>query len=364
MRELRARAPDLSVTALGGGRLRGVADEFLRDMVRMDISGFSQPFKQFFSLKSILQKMIFPRLASREFDAVILIDYYGFNIHIARKARAFGIPVFYFVSPQVWASRGWRIQELKRAVTKMLVIFPFEEELYRGHGVPAEFVGHPAVDAVERAESGRPAGAERDRPAAPGDGVLKLGILPGSRHRELARHLPIMLKALELLRKRFPKIEATVFAVDWIPDEDYLAALEGRPVRLSREQDLRERAGLDFCLTASGTAALEIALLRIPQVVIYQASWLTYWVARLLIRVDYISMPNILSGKMIVPELIQGEASPARVAEEAEKILSDPLRLESARSELIELRKSLGKPGAYSRAADVVLDSLRNPVRP
>ena len=350
VRALRKTLPDLSVTALGGVRLKSVADHFLKDMVEMDISGFSQPFKQFFKLKDILLKTIYPILKKKEVDAVVLIDYYGFNIHIASKAKKEGIPVFYFVSPQVWASRRWRIRRLKECVTKMLVIFPFEKDLYQSHGVPVEFVGHPILDTIERLGAGQ-------AKAGP-DGKIRVGIMPGSRMKEISRHLPLMLECFEALKKDFGNIEGLLFAVDALPDPLYQKYLEGSSVKLIREGDYKERQGLTLCLTASGTATLENALLGIPMVVIYKASWLTYWVARLLIQVPYVAMANILSGREVVPELIQHRASKADIVRAASLYLSDPSLLERTRSELIRLRQALGNPRAYDPAAAALLAAL------
>lgn len=350
VKALRRTLPDLSVTALGGVRLKSVADRFLRDMVEMDISGFSQPVKQFFNLKDILLKTVYPILEKREVDAVVLIDYYGFNIYVARKAKACGIPVFYFVSPQVWASRRWRVGRLKEYVTKMLVIFPFEEEIYRKHGVPVEFVGHPILDGIERLKSG---GGLNGHSRGP----LRIGLMPGSRAKEIHRHMPILLKSFELLKKRFPGAEGVLFAVDAIEDSEYEKLIRGTPVKMVRG-GYEERLELSFCLAASGTATLENALLGIPMVVIYQTSWLTYLIARLIIQVPYISMANILSGKAVVPELIQHEATPEKIAEAAGAYLSDPGLLDRTRQELIKLRHILGKPGAYERAAASILAEI------
>lgn len=356
-REMKKLDPSLHVTALGGVRLKKVADDFLKDMVDMDISGFSQPVKQFFNLKNILQKTIFPRLDPQKLDAVILIDYYGFNIHIAAKAKKNGIPVYYFVSPQVWASRKWRINRLKQNVTKMLVIFPFEEVLYKEHGVPVEFVGNPIMDQISKIRF-------KDRyELANSDGKIRIGFMPGSRVRELIRHVPTMIQTYARIKKQFPNVEGYLFAVEAISDEVYNdlihAALSQNgktPLpQIIRNQDYQFRADLSFCLTASGTATLENALLGIPMVVIYQTSWLTYWIAKKLIQVPYISMANILSGKQVVPELIQDEADPAKISALMSRYFSDPSLLERMHGELIELRRKLGPPGAYLRAAQAIL---------
>lgn len=356
VKAMRLIQPSLHVTALGGSRLKSTADQFLRDMVELDVSGFSQPIKQFFTLKNILQKQVFPILTSHQVDAVVLIDYYGFNIHIAEKAKQEKIPVFYFISPQVWASRISRIKKLKTFVTKMLVIFPFEETLYQRYGVPVEFVGHPLIDAIAQLEP------SHSLPA------LHLGLMPGSRPRELVRHIPLLIQSYLKLKKKFQNLDASLFEVDFVPEKDYESLIQqccqkqDQPavdaIRRIRQPDYKNRLGITLCLTASGTATLENALLGIPMVVVYQTSPLTYWIARKIIQVPHISMPNILAGKEIIPELIQNQATPETVSETASRYFSSPDLLAEMKSNLAELKERLGPPGAYRRAARAILGNL------
>ncbi|MBI4217976.1 MAG: lipid-A-disaccharide synthase [Elusimicrobia bacterium] len=357
VQEMRKSDPHLSVVSLGGVKLRSVSDQFLQDMVELDVSGFSQPFKQFFRLKHILQKLVFPILDERRVAAVVLIDYYGFNIHVAERAAKNKIPVFYFVSPQVWASRKGRIQKLKKYVTRMLVIFPFEEELYKRSGVPVTFVGHPLLSVVQQFPI---------RSLRPVNGRIFLGLLPGSRERELIRHIPLLIQSFQKLKLKFPGVQVTLFAADSIRDETYRSLARPycpnleKEIKIVRETNLKSRSELTLALTASGTATLENALLGVPTIVVYQTSWLTYWIAKMVIRVPYISMPNILIGKEIVPELIQNQATPDSVAQTAATLLSNPDSLERMQSELVQLRQKLGPSDAYSRAAAIIHNHLKN----
>lgn len=353
-RELRKLDPSLQIFALGGIKLKSVADQFLQDMVKLDVSGLTQPIRQFFHLKNILQQIVFPKLDPAALDAVILIDYYGFNIHVAKKAKERNIPVFYFVSPQVWASRQWRIAKLRKNVTKMLVIFPFEEELYKKHGVPANFVGHPLMDRLPQTTNGSHPKMDAEK------GEIHLGLMPGSRHRELVNHIPLMLGCFRELKKKFPKLKGTMFAVESITDEVYRSMVPPGEVEIVRDLDYKKRRGLTLSLTASGTATLENAILGIPMVVTYRASWLTFVVAKRLLRVPFISMPNILAGRAIVPELIQHHADIVSMTQTAYDLLSHPNRLEKMQNELIQLKKQLGQPGAYGRAAEAIFESLQS----
>lgn len=352
-KELKSLQPDLHLLALGGGKLQTVSNEFIANLVEMDISGFSKPLLKLPQLLSLLYGKIFPKLASGSVDAVILVDYYDFNIQIARKAKKHGIPVFYFISPQVWASRESRIQELKKTVSRMLVIFPFEEELYQSHGVPVTYIGHPFLETLPAPNH------KKDFQSILQNGTIHLGLMPGSRKRELEHHLPAMLTCAHELKKKFPKLECSLFAADWIADEVYAKFMDIKSVQFVRENNFEKRSQLTLSLTASGTATLENALLGIPMVVVYHTSWITYRIAMALVKVNMMSMPNILSGKMILPELLQSQLTPEDLLRQATYLIEHPPQLEKMREELIELRKMLGDPGAYARAAKIIMSELK-----
>jgi lipid-A-disaccharide synthase len=270
---------------------------------------------------------------------LVCVDYYGFNSRVLGLAKSAGVPAYYFISPQVWASRAGRMHVLKRLVRRMLVIFPFEERMYREAGVPCTFVGHPLLDLIPEPE-----------PRAGLAPPFTVGLLPGSRASEVRRHLPVFLGALDRLRRRFPSTQARLFASPHLPDAAYAQA--AGQAELVREEGYARRGGLDLALCSSGTATLENALLGVPMVVVYKMSWPTYAVARALIRVKHIAMAGL------VPELIQDAATPQSVAAAALALLEDPGRHESLRQDLLALRRVLGEPGACARAAGEVLGSL------
>ncbi|MHB2025486.1 MAG: lipid-A-disaccharide synthase [Elusimicrobiota bacterium] len=349
IRALKRRSPDLRVCAVGGPLMRGEADEFIEDLASRGITGFFEPLISLGFFWKLLGR-IKRQLALLRPAAVIAVDYYGFNRRVLSLAKSFDIPAYYYVSPQVWASRSGRVKILGRLIRKMFVIFPFEEELYRRAGVPCLFVGHPLLDRV-------PLPAEKNDAGDP----LRIGILPGSRASEVRRHLPVLLEAVERLGRDFPRREALVFAAPSLPDSAYQAAAASG-ARVVRETGYTERSRLDIALCSSGTATLENALLGVPMIVIYRLSWPTYAVARALIRVPYISMANLLAGKALVPELIQGRATGANVAAEAKEILENPNRHARVREELLRLRQSLGNPGAAARAAGEILQDIALPI--
>jgi lipid-A-disaccharide synthase len=347
IKALKRLNPSVRVAAVGGPMCRAAADEFIEDLASRGVTGFWEPaLKIGFLLK--LAKTLKRFLAERRPDALVCIDYYGFNRRILPYAKAENIPAFYFVSPQVWASRPGRIAVLKRFVQRMLVIFPFEEKLYRDAGIPVEFVGHPLLDLIPE-------------PNVRAAAANVVGLLPGSRSSEIKRHLPVFFDAFRALRAKRPNLRGLLFASANQDGAIYGALPDG--VELVREQDYARRARLDLAICSSGTATLENALLGVPMVVVYKLSWPTYLIARLLVNVKHIAMANLLAGKSVVPELIQGDATAERIAAEAFSVLNDPDKAAAVRAELLKVRRSLGEPGAADRAAAAVLAGAEGALR-
>lgn len=343
IRALKRRAGrSLRVAAVGGPLMKAEADEFLEDLASRGVTGFWEPLVKLpFMARLALRLKRF--MKERDADALICVDYYGFNRRVLGLAKKLGVPAFYYISPQVWASRPGRIQTLKKLVRRMLVIFPFEEELYATAGVPCSFVGHPLLDLV-------PAPEIEKLPGKP----LRIGLLPGSRRSEIERHLPTLLDACGKLRAVYPDLVVEVFAPPSAPDSAYGAA-RAAGAEVVREKGYDHRRRLDLALCSSGTATLENALLGVPMVVLYKMSYVTYRIAKALIRVRHIAMANILAGETVVPELIQRDATAERLAEEALALLEDKARYADVRRKLLAVRASLGRPGAAERAADAIL---------
>jgi lipid-A-disaccharide synthase len=340
---LKRQQPGMRVAAVGGPQCRAAADEFLEDLASRGVTGFVEPLKQLAFLRGLSARLA-TLLRERRPAAVVCVDYYGFNRRVLALAKEAGVPAFYFISPQVWASRPGRVQYLRQHVRRMLVIFPFEEQLYRDAGVPVTFVGHPLLDLV-------PPPRDEHR----GSGTV-IGILPGSRTSELRRHLPVCFGAFEILRSRRSDLRGLLFAAASQPDEAYGELPQD--VTLVRDRDYQHRSGLDVAICSSGTATLENALLGVPMVVIYRLSWPTYAIARAIVTVKQIAMANVLAGREIVPELIQGDATAERVAAETAAILDDSERAAQMRRNLAALRQTLGEPGAVDRAAQAILREL------
>jgi len=356
---LRRQRPDLRIFAVGGKLLRASLDKkrgdrFIKDLASIAVTGFVEPARRIPMFYSLL-KQLKTLMQEEDIDLVIPVDFYGFNRRVLGAAHSLNIPAAYLISPQVWASRPGRIKTLKRLVKRMLVIFPFEETLYKEHGVPVSWIGHPLLDRLPAPDIDRPIGR-----------TLKLGLLPGSRSSELRRHLPLLLKAASRIAKDFPNLEITVFGASSQPDDAYQPHLrrwrspQGGRASLVRETDYTTRAKQDLVLTSSGTATLENALLGLPMVVVYKLSWPTYFLARALIKVKHIAMANILAGRTLVPELVQHAATPSSVSRAALDILGDPRRYQKLRRDLAALRDTLGGPGAIDRAALALLAEIPN----
>ena len=291
-------------------------------------------------------------LKQRKPNLLILIDFPEFNLRLARIAKSLRIPVLYYISPQIWAWRRGRVRQIAKSVDRMAVVFPFEVEFYRAHGVNVTFVGHPLLETV---------GAEQSREAVLAhyglDPLKKtIALLPGSRLGEVSRHLSTMLAAAKEMQTtdnvQFLCLRASTIDA---------GALRGLiPARISIvEEDRYEAVGAaDLVWTASGTATLETALLSRPMVIVYRMSWLTYTIARLLVRVEHIGMVNLLAGKRLVPELVQDDFNPSRLIAESRRLFWDDQARSSIVEELTQLRQRLGSPGAAERVAEIAIGMI------
>ena len=348
--ELRRRRPELRVFGLGSGRLRAAGVDLVADGAEISAVGLFEILKIVRRARQIFRQLVErarrdrPRLA-------VLIDFPEFNLRLARELRAAGVRVAYYVSPQVWAWRRGRVRAIARDVDKMLVLFPFEVEFYRGHDMAVAHVGHPLVDEVPvqpQIWDGEPASGPR---------TFKVALLPGSRGSEIRRLLPTMLKAARLIGERIP----ASFQLLQAPtvDDQLLApflAQAGIEVEVvpGDESRFTVLANCHLALCASGTATLETGLVGTPLLVLYRLGIVTYAMARLLGRLRHVSLVNLVLGRDVVPELIQGEAAPEKVAARAIALLGDRQAIDRMRAGLGALRGRLGQSGATARVADEI----------
>jgi lipid-A-disaccharide synthase len=351
VRELRLRQPDLEVFGLGGDRMASQGAELLAHVRDLAVVGLLEVVAHLRSLRRVFDRVL-SEVELRRPDVAVLVDYPDFNLRLARQLRQRGVPVVYYVSPQVWAWRRGRLDSIRKTVDHMLVIFPFEEALYREADVPVTFVGHPLVDLV-RAPANTAAfleslGLDPKRPV--------VALLPGSRPKEIGHNLPPVLGAVERLAAQRPDLQ---FPLALAPALDPVAvanAVGSLPVRVVANQTQGVLASCTVAVVASGTATVEAALLGAPMVVVYRLAPLTYLLGRRLVKVPHFAMANLIAGERVVPEVIQRELTPERVAAEVRALLDDPGRRQRMREGLAEVRRRLGKPGASARAAEAVLD--------
>ena len=354
---LRTVRPEVRLLGMGGPRMAAAGVELLVPCEDVAVVGLTEVVAHGGQILRAFRRLSAALHRDRP-ALVVLIDFPDFNIRLGRRARRRGIPVIYFVSPQVWAWRRGRLRILRRIVRKMLVIFPFEEPLYRAAGIDVTFVGHPLLDRLE----GVPGREEARRRLGIGPAERVVALLPGSRRGEVARHLPVMLAAAARLAAGAGPLTVAVAVADGVPHGliEALAAAAPLPVRLLEGRTYEALRAADVSLVVSGTATLEAALLGAPMVITYRMSFLSYALARLLVRVPFIGMANLVAGREIVPELIQYRATPDRLAAAARALLEDPGARDAMRAAFSEVRARLGEPGAPERAAHEILDVLRH----
>lgn len=291
-------------------------------------------------------------------DLIILIDFPDFNLRLAEIACRKGVPVLYYVSPQVWAWRPKRVKLIARLVKKMIVFFPFEVPLYEKEGVDVEWVGHPLLDIVKPSLSKEKAlqqfGLDPRR--------RTVGLLPGSRMQEVERLLPPLLASAQLLHREIPELQFILPLAPAIQESALSREMKRFPVPVKVVQGLPYDVMniSELLITASGTATLEGAILRKPMVIVYKVSFFSYWIGRAMIRVDHIGLVNLVAGKEIAPELIQNEACAERIAEESLRILKNPALCGEMTESMEKVRLSLGAPGAVARAAQIVTSLLQD----
>jgi lipid-A-disaccharide synthase len=358
-RALAELEPRLRVAGMGGARMAAAGVRLLHRVERVAVVGGTEAVGRLPALWRAFRALR-RHLEERRPGVLVLVDFPEFNMRLARVARRLGVPVVYFIAPQVWAWRGHRVRALARDVSRVLAIFPFEVGLYQEAGVPVEFVGHPLLDVL-------PVLAREDcRAGLAGPGELLVGLLPGSRDAEVRRHLPVLLAAVRRVAERHPGIRLALPVAPTIEPRRVEAAVRAAalPVHVLPGPAYRVMAAADLLLVASGTATLEAACYGAPMVVVYRLSAPSYGLARLLVRgVSHISLPNILAGREVVRELIQGRATGDAVAAAALALLDDEEARAAQRAALLEVRARLGEPGASRRAARAVLQERNGAAR-
>jgi len=357
VRAMRRIDPDLRFSGVGGKNMREAGVVLLAEAADMAVVGLTEVI---FKLGMILRVMsrLKASLKKDQPDLVILIDYPDFNLPLARAARKRGIKVLYYISPQVWAWRKGRIETIRKSVDRMVVILPFEEKFYRDAGVDVTFVGHPLLDEVRKKYT-QPEALKR---FGLQEEAITVAVLPGSRRSEVAVLLPEMLRACRILTEKISPLQFILPIAGTLDPTFIRDILRQFPVRVNVIPDeiYDVIAVADAAIVASGTATLETALLEIPMVVVYKVSGVSYAIGRRFICVDHISLVNLIAGRAVVPELIQAEATPERIAAEVREIVTRRGKAREMKSALAEIRGKLGTPGASQRTARIACDMLFN----
>ncbi len=345
--------PGMKIFGLGGPLMQQTGLEPIADYRELAVMGFFEIIPKLFFFRRLMARTV-SLIAERRPKAVILLDYPGFNLRLAARIKPLGIPIIYYISPQVWAWGKGRIPDIRKLVDLMLVVYPFEEAFYRNHGVPVTFTGHPLVDRYRNIP---------DRIACRGalgyaDDDIVIALLPGSRPQEIKRMLPVMVDAAGLIRGKIDRARFIVAAVDNFDAARYRAVSAGPGIVVCEGRTPEILAAADLVITSSGTATIEAAYFGVPMVVIYKTGFFTFQLARRLVALDYISIVNIVAGRKVVPELIQSEATAGSIAAQALELLRDRSRYAAMVQDLQQVRAALGDGATGQRAFAAIRDKV------
>ncbi|MCK4386312.1 MAG: lipid-A-disaccharide synthase [candidate division Zixibacteria bacterium] len=367
IREIKNLNPQIQLFGIGGDRMKKEGMELIHHIDKLSIMGFFEVLSNLRLIREVMKTML-KSAEERKPDLVVLIDYPGFNLRFAKKVKKMGIPIAYYISPQVWAWGGNRVRKMKGLIDKMIVIFPFEKEIYKKFDIDCEFVGHPLLEVVRPVLSREDFQSKFDLRK----NEVLLGLLPGSRWQEVERILPIMVKTAEFLESRIRNLRIMLGLASTIKKEKVQIILDQFKSKVDPEHsrrveiienltyDLMKHS--DLLLVTSGTATLESAILGTPFLVLYKTSLWTYLFAKSLVSIPNIALANVVAGKKIVPEYIQSKAVPRDIAEETYDILTNKQRYKSIQNELSLVKEKIGsfhslqvgEVGASKRAAQII----------
>ncbi len=358
VKSLKEIYPDLKFFGLGGEKMQKAGVELIYNLVDFAVVGFVEVLKNLSKFKLIFNDTL-KKIDEEKPDLAILVDYPGFNLRLAKEIKKRNVPVVYFISPQVWAWGKKRIKIIKELVNKMIVLFKFEEEMYKKCGVDAEFVGHPLMDVVKPSLSAQ---EFKNSLNIPEDNKV-IALLPGSRVSEVTRHLPIMLSAARIIFKKWQnkKIQFLVAQAPGLKNELFKIVKNETsiPVTVIKDKTYDCLNISDLALVCSGTATLETAIMEKPMVIIYRVSSLTAFLLKPMLKIPDIGLVNVVAGKRIVPECVQNNAKPNLIALEAISILTSPKKITEIKQNLISVKQNLGSPNVSRRAAEIVANFLK-----
>jgi len=356
IKELKQQHDQLEIFGVGGPKMKAAGMTAIYDITELAVVGFWEVLKNYKRIRTIFYSLL-NKIQEEKPDLIVLIDYPGFNLRFAKKAKALGFKIVYYISPQIWAWKKNRIKIIKKCIDKMIVIFDFEKKLYENQQIPVDFVGHPLIDIL------KPSLTKADFlnliKVKPEEKII--GLLPGSRHIEIKKILPVMLKTAKILKEKdnaplrfiLPYRQATRHLMENIREDENIS------VDFIEDNVYNIMAYSDLVLVASGTATIETACSLTPMIVLYKTSFFTWALAKLLVDLPYIGMVNIVAGKKIVPEYVQYEAGPKNIADEAAAIIHSTKRTAEIKHNLETLVKNkLHTGGASKKAAGSILELL------
>ncbi len=344
IRALRKQDPSIACEGLGGHHMAEAGMTLRYDLAGDAIMGFSEVVKAYTGIRRLAVDTL-AHLKQSPPDALVLIDYPGFNIHLGKKAKALGIPIIYYISPQVWAWKKKRIHTIAKMVEKMLVIFPFERKLYQDIGVDCTYVGHPLLDHIRSIKTSNRYADD-----------LVIGILPGSRQQEIRRLMPVLIETARGLLDTYPEARFVTPCVNASREAQIRAMAGDFPLEIVIDGTYDLLSSARFCLVASGTATLETALFGVPMLILYKVSAINYWIARSVVKIKHIGIVNILAERGIVPEFIQHEATVERVLPASLELIADTPQRARMLDELAGVHALLGDSAASVCAASQVLE--------
>ncbi len=356
-RELISLDRSLTLSGIGGAGMAAAGVNLLCDISRLAVMGLIEVISRLQDIRAAMQ-ILEKQFQSNRPDLLVLIDYPGFNLELARRVKKYNIPVLYYISPKIWASREGRIRSIKKYVDRMAVILPFEKEFYRQHGVAVDFVGNPLLDKVYTTQQ---PDEFKSRHKIDNDATV-IGIMPGSRKHEIAKLLPVFKQTALLLSKKIKKCTFLLPLAETLSEDDLKGhglEDEGLDIRIIKENRYETMAACDAAIAASGTLTMELAILQVPMVVCYRVSALTYFLAKPFMKVEYVSLVNLVAGKEVVPELLQSRATPENIYGKILPLLTDPETRDAMKQELVRVSKQLGEPGGAARTAALAMEMLQ-----
>ncbi len=343
-KEIKKQKKDIKIIGFGGVHLKKAGADLKINLLRIAIIGFWEVVLNLFSIISVMSKAI-KIIKQEKPDALVVIDFPGFHLWLIKKAKKLGVKkIIYWITPQVWAWKYERIKEIKKYCDLCIVAFPFEREIFKRENIPVKYFGHPINEIIK---TGKKTG-----------GGKKIGIFPGSRKNEIISFLPVILKACELLHDKLPETEFLIFKPETIEQKiikDLIERYSNLKIKIVDGHDFKARRSLSAAIVKSGTVTLENALLNIPMVVVYKLSFISYLITKSLVTLKFISLPNIIAGKQVVAELIQGNFTPDKICDEMLKILKNKKHTMFVMQEYLKIRKNILLKNTLKNTAKAIL---------